>query len=88
MGIWPSMLAALPPMTAATGQLVCSSVLILPWVLAVQKGLKVSDMASVIAPYPTLGEASKRAAGAYFAPRLFESAGVKRAVRFVQRWLP
>lgn len=45
--------------------------LILPWVLAVQKGLKIGDMAGIIAPYPTLGEASKRAAGAYYTPTLF-----------------
>ena len=45
--------------------------LILPWVLAVQKSLKIADMASLIAPYPTLGEASKRAAGAYYTPTLF-----------------
>ena len=45
--------------------------LILPWVLAVQKGLKASDMAGIIAPYPTLGEVSKRVAGAYYTPTLF-----------------
>ncbi len=45
--------------------------LILPWVLAVQKGLKASDMAGMIAPYPTLGEVSKRVAGAYYTPALF-----------------
>ncbi|MEM7045127.1 MAG: FAD-dependent oxidoreductase [Pseudomonadota bacterium] len=57
--------------------------LILPWVLAVQKGLKIADMASMIAPYPTLGEASKRAAGAYFAPTLF-SDRTKRVVSWMQ----
>jgi pyruvate/2-oxoglutarate dehydrogenase complex dihydrolipoamide dehydrogenase (E3) component len=45
--------------------------LILPWVLAVERGLKLSALAGVVAPYPTLSEASKRAAGAYYAPRLF-----------------
>jgi pyruvate/2-oxoglutarate dehydrogenase complex dihydrolipoamide dehydrogenase (E3) component len=58
------------------------------WALALANGLSMRQMAAMVAPYPTLGEASKRAAGAYFAPRLFESAGVKRAVRSVQRWLP
>ena len=48
--------------------------LILPWVLATQKGLKMSDMASIIAPYPTLGEVSRRVAGAYFTPSLFSPA--------------
>jgi len=45
--------------------------LILPWVLAVSQGIKVKAMASIIAPYPTLSEVSKRAAGSYFTPRLF-----------------
>ena len=58
------------------------------WALAIANGLKMSQVAGMVAPYPTIGEASKRAAGAYFAPRLFESAGVKRVVRAVQRWLP
>ena len=45
--------------------------LILPWILAVERGLKLSALAGVVVPYPTLSEASKRAAGAYYAPRLF-----------------
>ena len=48
--------------------------LILPWVLAVERGLKLSALASLVAPYPTLSEVSKRAAGAYYAPRLFSAA--------------
>jgi len=58
--------------------------LILPWVLAVQKGLKIADMAGIIAPYPTLGEASKRAAGAYFTPTLFSNR-TKQVVGLMQR---
>lgn len=58
--------------------------LILPWVLAVQKGLKASDMAGVIAPYPTLGEVSKRVAGAYYTPALF-SDRTKRVVGLMQK---
>jgi hypothetical protein len=42
----------------------------------------------MVAPYPTLGEINKRAAGAYFSPKLFDSARVKRIVRLVQRMLP
>ena len=45
--------------------------LILPWVLAVERRLKLSAMASLVVPYPTLSEVSKRVAGAYYAPRLF-----------------
>jgi len=58
--------------------------LILPWVLAVQKGLKIGDLASIIAPYPTLSEVSKRAAAAWYAPKLF-SEKVRRVVRWMQR---
>ena len=48
--------------------------LILPWVLAVEQRLKLRAMAGLVVPYPTLGEVSKRAAGAYYAPRLFGAA--------------
>ena len=41
------------------------------WVLAISQGLKVGAFATMIAPYPTLGEVSKRAAGSYFTPKLF-----------------
>jgi pyruvate/2-oxoglutarate dehydrogenase complex dihydrolipoamide dehydrogenase (E3) component len=58
--------------------------LILPWVLAVEKRLKVSDMASVVAPYPTLSEVTKRAAGSYYTPKLF-SAKTRRIVRLMQQ---
>jgi pyruvate/2-oxoglutarate dehydrogenase complex dihydrolipoamide dehydrogenase (E3) component len=58
------------------------------WSLALAARLKLSALAGVVLPYPTLGEVSKRAAGAYFSPQLFASAGVKRAVRLVQRFLP
>jgi pyruvate/2-oxoglutarate dehydrogenase complex dihydrolipoamide dehydrogenase (E3) component len=45
--------------------------LILPWVLAIRQRLKISALADVIVPYPTRGEVSKRAAGSYYAARLF-----------------
>ncbi len=45
--------------------------LIQPWCLAIAKRLNVSAMASFVPPYPTLGEASKRAAGSYFTSTLF-----------------
>ena len=59
--------------------------LIQPWALALSKRLTIADMAGHVAPYPTLGEASRRAAGAYFAPRLFESDALKAAVRLLSR---
>jgi pyruvate/2-oxoglutarate dehydrogenase complex dihydrolipoamide dehydrogenase (E3) component len=45
--------------------------LILPWVLAIDSGLKIGALASLIAPYPTLSEISKRAAGSFYTPALF-----------------
>lgn len=60
--------------------------LIQVWALAIANRLKMSAIAGMISPYPTLGEINKRAAGAYFSPRLFDSPLVKRIVRFVQRW--
>ncbi|MGP9822758.1 dihydrolipoyl dehydrogenase family protein [Salinarimonas sp. NSM] len=59
--------------------------LILPWVLAVTQKMKIAAVASAIAPYPTLSEVSKRAAGAYFTPSLF-SERTRKVVRFLQRW--
>ena len=58
------------------------------WALALANRLKMSQIAAMVAPYPTIGEINKRAAGAYFGPRLFESDRVKKVVRFVQRYLP
>lgn len=58
------------------------------WALAIANGLKMSGVAAMVAPYPTLGEINKRAAGAYFSPRLFESETVKRVVGIVQRFVP
>jgi pyruvate/2-oxoglutarate dehydrogenase complex dihydrolipoamide dehydrogenase (E3) component len=44
------------------------------WALAIANGgLKMSAVAGMVAPYPTLGEINKRAAGAYFSPKLFDS---------------
>lgn len=58
--------------------------LIQPWCLALAQGLKMAAMAGYIAPYPTLGEINKRAAGLYFEPTVF-SAGMKRLVSFLAR---
>jgi pyruvate/2-oxoglutarate dehydrogenase complex dihydrolipoamide dehydrogenase (E3) component len=58
------------------------------WALALANNLKMSAIAGTVLPYPTMGEINKRAAGAYFSPRLFENPMVKRVVGLVQRWLP
>jgi len=56
-----------------------------PWALALSARLRLKQMAGYISPYPTLGELSKRVAGAYYAPRLFQSVWVKRIVRLLAR---
>lgn len=55
------------------------------WALALSANLKISQMAGMVAPYPTLAEISKRAAGQYYTPRLFENPLVKKIVRLVQK---
>ncbi len=59
--------------------------LILPWVLAIRERLKIGALAGVIAPYPTLSEISKRAAGSYYTPTLF-GPRTRLLVRLL-RWL-
>lgn len=59
--------------------------LIQPWVLAISGGLRIGAMAGMVAPYPTFGEASKRAAGSYYTSRLFNSR-TQRLVRFLARF--
>ena len=56
------------------------------WSMAIANRMKMSAFASMIAPYPTIGEVSKRAAGAYFSKRLFDNETVKKIVRTVQRF--
>ncbi len=58
------------------------------WAMAIANKMKMSQIAATVLPYPTVSEINKRAAGAYFTPRLFESSKVKSIVGFVQRWLP
>jgi pyruvate/2-oxoglutarate dehydrogenase complex dihydrolipoamide dehydrogenase (E3) component len=58
------------------------------WAFAISSRAKMSAIAGMVAPYPTLGEISKRAAGAYFSPQLFDNAVVKTFVRLVQKFLP
>ncbi|KUP92135.1 dihydrolipoyl dehydrogenase family protein [Tritonibacter horizontis] len=61
--------------------------LIATWSLAIANRLKMSQIAAMVAPYPTIAELNKRVAGAYFSPRLFESSVIKRGVRLVQDWI-
>jgi pyruvate/2-oxoglutarate dehydrogenase complex dihydrolipoamide dehydrogenase (E3) component len=55
------------------------------WTLAVSQKLKIGAVAGMIAPYPTLAEIGKRAAGNFFAPKLF-SERTRRLVRFLARF--
>ncbi len=61
---------------------------IAPYALAMANRLKLSAIAGAVIPYPTLAEIGKRAAGAYFSPKLFDNLTVKRVVRLVQKWMP
>jgi pyruvate/2-oxoglutarate dehydrogenase complex dihydrolipoamide dehydrogenase (E3) component len=56
--------------------------LIHPWGLAIARDLKISALATTIVPYPTFGEISKKAAGSYYAPKLF-NAWPRRLVRLL-----
>ncbi|GAB4271489.1 MAG: FAD-dependent oxidoreductase [Pararhodobacter sp.] len=58
------------------------------WALAIANRLKIGAIAGTVLPYPTMGELSKRAAGAYFTPRLFDNPLIKRVVGLVQRLVP
>lgn len=60
--------------------------LIQTWVLALEQGLKIGAMASTLAPYPSLGEISKRAAGSYYTASLF-SERTRKIVRFLLKYL-
>ena len=55
------------------------------WTLAVSQKLKIGAVAGMIAPYPTLAEIGKRAAGNYYLPKLF-CERTKRLVRFLARF--
>ncbi len=59
--------------------------LIMPWALAVSQKLKIGALADLIVPYPTRGEAGKRAAGSFYTPALF-SQRTRRIVRFLARF--
>ncbi len=45
--------------------------LIQPWAFAISNGEKIRSFTNYIAPYPTRGELSKRAAGQWYTPTLF-----------------
>jgi pyruvate/2-oxoglutarate dehydrogenase complex dihydrolipoamide dehydrogenase (E3) component len=59
--------------------------LILPWALAISQRLKIAAMANLIVPYPTRGDAGKRAAGSFYTPSLF-GPRTRRVVRLLARF--
>ena len=54
--------------------------LALLWVVAIEKGLKLHDLAQIIAPYPTWGEIDKAAAWEFQKPSLSKPA-IRAAMR-------
>ena len=62
--------------------------IIAPYAVAMANNLKLSAISATVLPYPTLAEIGKRAAGAYFSPKLFDNPTLKRVVRLVQAYLP
>ena len=52
--------------------------------LAISRKLKIRAIADLIVPYPTRGEAGKRAAGSFYTPALF-SGRTRRLVRLLAR---
>jgi pyruvate/2-oxoglutarate dehydrogenase complex dihydrolipoamide dehydrogenase (E3) component len=54
------------------------------WAFAIANGMKISAFNAMIAPYPTLGEISRRAAGEFYTPSLF-SDRTRKLVRFLMR---
>lgn len=47
------------------------------WAAVMAGGVKLSELAQAVHPYPTLAEISKRAAGEYLAPKIFEGVAPK-----------
>ena len=58
--------------------------LIQVWCLALSRRMKIGAVASMVVPYPTLGEINKRAAGAWFTDWLF-SPRTRRIVSWLYR---
>lgn len=57
--------------------------LIVPWCMAIQKGLSIKDMAELVFPYPTFAEATRRAAMSFYSP-LAASTGLRRIIAILR----
>lgn len=58
--------------------------LITPWTLAIANKMNIRAFTGIVVPYPTLSEASKRAAIDYFTPSL-ANPWLRRAIRWLRR---
>lgn len=58
---------------------------LLPWVHAVQNKLPISTYTSLVAPYPTISEISKRVSGSFYTPKLF-SQRMQKIVKFLMKY--
>jgi pyruvate/2-oxoglutarate dehydrogenase complex dihydrolipoamide dehydrogenase (E3) component len=58
--------------------------LIMPWVLAMTKGLKVSDLASLVYPYPTFSEVTKSTAVEFLRPSA-QNPWLRRVIGLLRR---
>ena len=56
-----------------------------PWIMAIEKKLRIKSMVSTLPPYPTYGEISKRAAVTFYRDT-FTSPRIKWLVRFLARF--
>jgi pyruvate/2-oxoglutarate dehydrogenase complex dihydrolipoamide dehydrogenase (E3) component len=75
--------------TLANGRILGAAILgagagdqIMAWALAISRRLKIGALANLVVPYPTRGEAGKRAAGSFYTPTLF-SVRTRRLVRLL-----
>ena len=78
--------------TTAKGRILGAAILgpgagdqITAWALAIARRLKIAAIANLVVPYPTRGEAGKRAAGSFYTPTLF-SPRTRRLVRLLARF--
>jgi len=78
--------------TTAKGRILGAAILgagagdqIATWALAISRRMKIGAVANLIVPYPTRGEAGKRAAGSFYTPALF-SPRTRRLVRLLARF--
>lgn len=56
------------------------------WAFIIARNLKISDINSMIPPYPTIGEVNKRVVSEYYASKVFGSKLLKLYVRIIQKY--